>query len=157
MKIALILIICTIVILIGYGLSKSYLAKTKFLNSLKNLLEDIKLNVTFKKEKLINVLEKSKSKSELKVFLTYFTKYIESGAVSKDELKNIDTDNTDLLYDIITNIGKYNSATELVQIDSYIEQVKLLLTEAEKKSKTFAPMIVKLAILLSLAIGVVLL
>ena len=157
MKIALIIIICLIVIMIGRGIGHQYTVKYRFYTSLLNLLEDLKLSISFKKEKIQLVLDKHKDSKELKQLVYAYENYLNNGTVDLTNVKEIDAEDVELLMEIIQSLGRYNSSTELMQIDTYIETIKVKEFRAEEDKKKYQPMVNKLSFLLSLAIGIILL
>ena len=156
MKIFLILTVCTIIVLIGNGFSRQYSIKYKFYSSLCSLLEDIKLSISFKKEKIQMLINKYRDNRELKQLILAFDKYIDTGEIDLKNVKEIDFEDTEFLTEVIQNIGKYNATTELIQLDTFLESIKLKKYQAEENMKKYQPMVLKLSFLLSLAVGIVL-
>ena len=156
MKIVLILVICLIICLIGITLGNQYVVKAKFYASLLTLLEDIKLNISFKKDNIESILNSHNDNPNLKQFLASFRTYLTSHRLDLNKVSAIDDEDRLDITSIVENLGRYNAETELIQLDSFIGRIRLKANKADSDRKKFAPMMIKLSILLSLAVGVIL-
>ena len=64
MKWILIIILIFIIMLIAHAVSEQYKEKFNFYENLKTFLNQFKINIAFKQEKIIDFLEKTKSKKQ---------------------------------------------------------------------------------------------
>lgn len=156
MRVGFILILCSVVVFIGYMISRQYVIRHKFYTSLLEFLEELKLSILFKKEKLIDVIAKFSSRRELKEFISSYRNYINTSTLDLTNVSEISTDDIEVLATLVTSIGRFDANTEAKQIDSFISKITTSEKQAYADRKKYSSMILKLSILLSLALGIIL-
>lgn len=156
MKIVLIILLVLVIMLIAFGLSEQYADKFDLYNNLKMFLNQFKLNLNFKQDKILDFLNKVKSKKQFKIFITAFENYVKTGVVDLHELKVVDSEEINELTDIIQNVGKLDLSSENKQLEMFIERVDIRLNKAKEDKQKLCPMIIKLSLLFAIGLAILL-
>ena len=125
MKIIFIILLCSMIILIGFKLSNQYVLKHRFFRSLGDMLQEFKLSISYKKDKIINILDRFNDKKELKQFIKCYKHYLTNGELDFNQVKEVDNEDINYLVNLTTSLGRYDIDTEIKQIDGFIERIKL--------------------------------
>ena len=156
MKWILIIILIFVVMLIACSLSEQYKEKFDFYNNLKKFLNEFKINLTFKQDKILNFLQLTKSKKQFNLFILSYKNYLKTNKLDLTEIKILDQEEKKQLENIIKNIGQFDINNEINQIDLFLIDVEKALKQAEENRNKLCPMILKLSLLFSIAVAVLL-
>ena len=156
MKWILIGVLIAIVMLIAYAVSEQYKEKFDFYNNLKTFLNQFKLNLAFKQEKIIDFLNKIKSKKQFNIFIKEYKNYLKNNNINFSEIKILDAEEKSQLENIIKNIGKMDAQNEIHQLETFIIEIDEKLKKAEQDKTKFCPMIIKLSLLFAIGLAVIL-
>ena len=156
MKWCLIGILITLIMIIAKAVSDQYKDKYNFYFNLKNLLVQFQINLSFKKDKVIDFLNKSSGKKQFKTFIDEYKNYLEGGEICLDKITLLDDYEKEDLIEIITNLGSSNSENEIKKLASFIEIINLKLEKAQQDKNKLCPLIIKLSLLFSLALSILL-
>ncbi len=156
MKWILILILIFIIMIIAYSISEQYKEKFDFYNNLKIFLLQFKLNISFKKEKIIEFLNKVNSKKYFNIFICEYKNYLKTNIINLENIKILDGDERKQLENLIKSIGLLDSQNEILQLDLFIQEVDEKLKRAEKDKNKLCPMILKLSLLFAIGLAIIL-
>lgn len=156
MKWILIILLIGVIMIIAYSLSEQYKEKCDFYSNLKNFLNQFKLNVSFKREKVSEFLKQVNSKKQFKIFIEEYQNYLSKGELNLTRIKALDSEDLPVLEEIVKSIGKLDSKNEITQLDTFLVTVTDRLNKAEVDKNKLCPMIIKLSLLFAVGIAILL-
>ena len=156
MKWVLIVILIVVIMLIAYSVSEQYKEKFDFYFNLKNFLNQFKLNLNFKQEKINNFIEKVKSKKQFNIFLDEYKNYLKTNKFNLDKIKILTQQEKNQLEEIIKNIGQMDLENEKNQLDTFIFEINKNLEQAQTDKNKLCPMIIKLSLLFAIGLAIIL-
>ena len=156
MKWFLIVVLIFVVMLIAHSISEQYKEKYDFYVNLRNFLNEFKLNLSFKQEKILDFLNKIKPKKQFSNFVSSYKEYLKTDKLNLSEIKILDEEEKGQLETIITNIGRMNATNEINQIETFIALIDDKLKKAEADKNKLCPMILKLSLLFAIALSILL-
>ncbi len=156
MKIMLICVLICVVMLIAFSLSNQYGEKLDFYTNLKQMLEQYKINVSFKQEKIKEFLENTKAKRQFKLFIEEYKNFLTTNELKLNKIDVLDLDEKQQLETIVRSLGQYDVKNEMGQISSFIAQIEDKLTKAKEEKNKFCPLIIKLSLLFAVGLGILL-
>lgn len=152
----LIIVLIVVIMLIAYSVSEQIKDKYDFFNNLKLFLNQFKINVSFRQEKINEFLQKNNSKKQFKLFIEEYSNFLKTGELNLEKIKVLDDDDKDILQDIVKNVGKYDAKNEINQMDSFLATVDVKLVKANEDKNKLCPMIIKLSLLFSIGLAILL-
>lgn len=156
MKWVLICVLIVVIMLIAISLSEQYKDKFDFYFNLKQFLNQFKINVAFKQEKLNKFLQKLNCKKNFKIFVLDYQNYLKTGKIDLSNLKILENDEKIELENIVKNIGKFDKHNEINQLEGFILSIEEKLKIAQENKAKMCPMIIKLSLLFALAMSILL-
>ena len=142
--------------MIARAVSEQYKEKYDFYNNLKTFLNQFKLNLSFRQEKILDFLNKTNAKKQFKIFINSYKKYLETNQVDFSEIKLLDNEEINQLKMIILNIGKLDAKNEINQLETFIVEIDAKLVKAQDDKNKLCPMILKLSLLFAIGLAVIL-
>lgn len=156
MKWILIIVLVSVIMLIAYAVSEQYKEKFDFYNNLKTFLNQFKINLNFKQEKILNFLNQTNSKKQFKFFISSYKEYLKTNELNLTNIKILNEEEIIQLTEMIKNIGKFDSINEIKQIETFLVEIDIKLKKAEKDKEKLCPMILKLSLLFAIALAILL-
>lgn len=156
MKWLLIIVLIVVIMLIANSVSKQYQEKYDFYINLKNFLNNFKINVSFKKEKIHDFLRSQNHKKQFKTFIKSYIQYLNTNQLNLDDLNLLDEEEKLSLAEILKNLGKYDTENEINQINNFLILIEEKLEKAKQEKQKLCPMIIKLSLLFALGLAIVL-
>ncbi len=156
MKWVLIIVLICVIMLIAHGVSEQIKERFDFYSNLKNFLNEFKLNLSFKQEKIAEFLNDRKTKKQFNIFIEEYKKYLKNNEINLSDLKILSDEEKLELEDIIKNIGSMDVKNELSQLENYILKIDSKLKQAEQDKLKLCPMILKLSLLFAIGIAIIL-
>ena len=156
MKIFLIIVLIFLIMLIATAVSQQYRDKYDFYLNLKNLLLKFKMNVTFKKEKILNFLNQQNGKKEFKLFIEDYKEYLTTNKINLENIKLLDADEKTTLMSILKQLGNYDTENEIQQLQNFINVIEEKLLKAKEETQKLCPMIIKLSLLFAIGLAIIL-
>ena len=92
MKWILITLLIGVIMIIAYSLSEQYKEKFDFYSNLKNFLNQFKINLSFKREKISEFLKQVNSKKQFKIFTDEYMNYLNKGELNLSKIKALDSE-----------------------------------------------------------------
>lgn len=152
----LIVVLIVVIMLIAYSVSEQIKDKYDFFNNLKLFLNQFKINVSFRQEKINEFLQKNNSKKQFKLFIEEYSNFLKTGELNLEKIKVLEDDDKDILQDIVKNVGKYDAKNEINQMDSFLATVDVKLVKANEDKNKLCPMIIKLSLLFAIGLAILL-
>lgn len=152
----LIIVLIVVIMIIAYSVSEQIKDKYDFFNNLKLFLNQFKINVSFRQEKINEFLQKNNSKKQFKLFIEEYSNFLKTGELNLEKIKVLEDDDKDILQDIVKNVGKYDAKNEINQMDSFLATVDVKLVKANEDKNKLCPMIIKLSLLFAIGLAILL-
>ncbi len=152
----LIVVLIVVIMLIAYSVSEQIKDKYDFFNNLKQFLNQFKINVAFRQEKINEFLQKNNSKKQFKIFIEEYSKFLKTGELCLQRIKVLEDDDKQILQDIVKNIGKYDAKNEINQMESFLLIIDEKLSVANENKNKLCPMIIKLSLLFAIGLAILL-
>ncbi len=156
MKWILIGVLICVIMLIAYAFQEQYKEKFDFYSNLKNFLNQFKLNLSFKQEKITNFLNNTKPKKQFGLFINAYKTYIKTNEFDLSAIKILDENEKEDLCGIVKSIGNLDAKNEINQLDTFLVGVEERLKQAEEDKKKLCPMIIKLSLLFAIGLAIIL-
>lgn len=156
MKWVLIIVLIFVVMLIARALSEQYKEKFDFYSNLKSFLQQFKINVSFKQEKIIDFLNNLKPKKQFNLFIKEYKNYLKNNTFNFKEIKILEIDEKNQLENIIINLGKFDAKNEINQLDIFLLEIDEKLKKAESDKNKLCPLILKLSLLFAVGLAILL-
>lgn len=157
MKWILIIVLVFVIMLIAYSVSEQFKDKFDFYNNLKNFLNQFKVNVSFKQEKILDFLDKLTPKKQFKLFIEAYKEYLKGKELNFSQIKILDVDEILELEEIVKNLGSLDVKNELGQLETFLITVDEKLNKAQEDKNKLCPMILKLSLLFAIGLVIILL
>lgn len=157
MKWILITVLIVVVMLIAKSFTDQYVEKYNFYFNLKSFFNQFKVNLSFKKDKILEFLDSIKAKREFAKFKHAYVQFLSIGELNLDEIKVIDFDEKNRLKEMVLSMGKFDAKNEIIQLETYIIEIEDKLKKAEVDKAKLCPLILKLSLLFAIGFAIVLL
>ena len=157
MKWILIAILIIVVMLIAKSFTEQYIEKYNFYFNLKNFFNQFKINLSFKKNKILEFLDSINAKREFAKFKHSYIQFLSTGELNLNEIKVIDFDEKSRLKDMVLSMGKFDAKNEIIQLETYIIEIDDKLKKAEIDKTKLCPLILKLSLLFAIGFAIILL
>lgn len=152
----LIIILVVAIMMIAYSVSEQIKDKYDFFNNLKQFLNEFKINLAFRQEKIDEFLKKNNSKKQFKIFIEEYSNFLKTGELCLEKIKVLEDEDKQMLQDIVKNIGKYDAKNEINQMESFLLIVDEKLAKANEDKNKLCPMIIKLSLLFAMGLAILL-
>ena len=156
MKWFLIIVLICVIMLIAYAVSEQYKDKFDFYNNLKLFLQQFKINVSFRQEKINEFLNDIKPKKQFKIFIDEYKSYLKTNEINLSNLKLLDDEEKEELASLVCNLGKFDAKTEINQLENFLAALEFKLTKANEDKNKICPMIIKLSLLFAIGLSILL-
>ena len=156
MKWILIAILIFVIMLIAIRLSDQYKDKYDFYFNLKNFLNQFKINVSFRQDKLTDFVANVKPKKQFKLFIDAYSEYLKTNKLNLSEIKILEDEEKNELTQIVMSLGKNDSPTEIMQLEDFLISVENNLSSAQENKNKLCPMIIKLSLLFAIGLAILL-
>lgn len=156
MKWFLIITLICAIMLIAYSVSEQFKDKFDFYNNLKLFLQQFKINLSFKQDKITEFLNTTKCKKQFKVFVEEYKTYLKTNELNLSNLKLLDEEEKEELANLVYNLGKFDAKTEINQLDNFLSSLEIKLTKAGDDKNKLCPMILKLSLLFAVGLAILL-
>lgn len=154
MKWILIIVLIFVIMLIAFAISEQYKDKFDFYNNLKLFLNQFKINLTFKQEKIETFLNNLKPKKQFCLFVSAYKDYLKNEKLDLSSIKILEEPEVSELTEIVKNLGKHDVKSEINQLDNFIFTIDEKLKNAKEAKEKLCPLILKLSLLFAIALAI---
>ena len=142
--------------LIAVAVSEQYKDKFDFYTNLKLFLQQFKLNVSFRQQKINEFLNTIKPKKQFKIFIEEYKNYLKTNQLNLSNIKILEDEDREELTRLVTNLGKHDAKNEVQQLDGFLATLELNLDKATADKNKLCPMIIKLSLLFAIGLAILL-
>ena len=154
MKFLLMIIFVLLCVNIASRVSKKFKEEYLYYSDFMDFINEYEINVMYKKEKLQNFIKKLQKNSKFGEILTNFYENLQKNQKINYNYKLLSKSENDFLNDSLNSLGGYDSDREEQNLKSIKLKVEKYLATAKENLK-FCPVIVKLALLLSIGLCII--
>jgi len=157
LKLCLILGFTVLGSLIGYRLYKKDKEKENYFSALKSLANSLICDIKFAKTEIGELIKNFQNNNEL--FVLHKNQYLDglnSGKIDFDK-KWLKNEQYYVVSNFFYNLGRYDTETQIYQIEGAKEKINDYLMESAEKNKRFNKMKIKLGFMFGLAAGILIL
>lgn len=143
--------------IIARAVSEQYKEKYDFYNNLKSFLNQFRINLNFRQDKILNFLNQTKAKKQFSNFILAYKKYCKTNEFNLDVIKILSSEEKKQLENMVKNIGKFDQSSETLQIETFLIEIEEKLKKSEDEKNKLCPMILKLSLLFAIGLAILLL
>lgn len=156
MKWFLIIVLISAIMLIACSVSEQYKDKFDFYTNLKLFLQQFKLNVSFRQQKINEFLNTTKPKKQFKLFIEAYKAYLKTNKLDLSAIKILEDEDREELTNLVSNLGALDAKNEIHQLDGFLAQLEIKLKKATEDKNKLCPMIIKLSLLFAVGLAILL-
>ena len=156
MKWFLIIVLVAVIMLIATAVSGQYKEKCDFYGNLHKFLCQFKINVSFKKEKIIDFLNQIQPKKQFKIFIDDYKVYLNNNTLNFSKITLLDEEEKQDLINIVKNLGEFNTENELQQLEGFLLIIKEKHKNSIEDKNKICPILLKLSLLFSIGLAIIL-
>lgn len=163
MKIALLIILFSVCVFVGYLFSLKYKKRQKFFSSLIMLAEKLDVDINYSRDrlkKLIQEFDSTQRKSLLGIDLNYVNYLEGDGELTRETLfKNISilkASEKDLIYLFFKNLGRSDVENQTKEIRNYVKRFEEQSQVCDVENKKYGSLCTKFGIIVGLFLIVIL-
>ena len=153
MKIFLLILIVMLIMIIANGVAKQYKERHNLYANILNFLNNYELNISFKKEKILDVVQRFECNNESKKIIGIYENYLtQKTDINFESITILQEDERKFLENIFKNLGTGDVDSEKLQLNEIKSQLKAKVEETAKIRDKFCPLIIKLSLLFAIAL-----
>jgi stage III sporulation protein AB len=158
----MILILIALCTYVGYGFSRYYINRFEFIKKFRFFLSAITLDINFSHQKLATMIEQHKTQSkELNKLLKNFLACLDKKKLDDDTLFNsiklLKDDEKQTIAKFFASLGRFDVENQTKHIQNFDAITENWQNAAEQDKNRFAPLFVKLGIIVGVMISLILL
>lgn len=150
-KFVLILTLIALIMLIARAIANNYKERHKIYCEIVDFVQNYKLNIGFKKQKIKLLTQKFTDKSTV---LGCYNNYIDTGKFDLSNVRLLDDNEKAQIKDYFVQFGNGDFETEKKLIDIVENYFKQKIDETKQVKDKWCPMIIKLSFLFSLGVAI---
>ena len=146
--------------MIGYGFAISYKKRKLFYKELIIFINTLQSNISFSNREIKEIINLNKFSSDVNKILNAYVSYID---FKKDYKKDIDVityinaEEKSYILTFFNGLGRYNSSTQISELENYKMLFDKYLKDAEEKEKKYFSLNIKMGIIAGALIALLIL
>ena len=145
-------VLMLLIMLIANGVSRQFKDKCSLYGNIIDFLNSYELNIGFKKDKMVQLIEKHKTIDCSKMMFVDYLDYLKHDKeFDKSNFKMLEED-ADYVIEMFKDLGHGDYEQELKKTENYKQYLKKKFLLAEEKQKKLCPLITKLSFLFGLVV-----
>ncbi len=155
MKYILMLLLIGVIMAIAQGVCKQYRERSALFEALGEFFRQMRLNLSFQKQKIKEILNQATLKKVNKDIYTSYLNYLEQGTPIDISFVRILEDNEqEQLTNMLCSLGKNDTSGELKQLDAYDLYLKDKIERTRMEKDKYCPLITKLSFLFAIGLAI---
>ena len=156
MKIFLLILLIALIMIIAKNVAKQYRDRHMFFVSILEFLNEYELNIGFKKEKIVYLVETHIYKGQSKKLFDEYNLYLtQNKDLEFSSLNLINGLERDFLIKMFKSLGTSDYSTEMAQLKFYKSWLEEKTSTTKKDSAKYYPLTVKLSFLFALGVALI--
>ena len=157
MKYILLIVLVAVIMLISQGVCNQYRERYALFEALNEFLRQMRLNLSFQKQKIKEILNRAQIRKTSKVIYTSYLNYLETGtSIDLSFVKVFDQTEQEQITRMLLSLGKNDTFGELQQLNVHEEYLKDKLQTAKEERDKRCPLITKLSLLFAIGLAILL-
>ena len=146
MKYLLMLVMIGVIMLVAQGVCRQYRERYVIYETLNEFFRQMRLNLSFQKQKINQILSQTSLKRTNKEIFTAYLNYLEKGDIlDLDFVKILDDSEREQLTNMLLSLGKNDTSGELKQLDAYDIYLRDKMDRTKLERDKYCPLITKLS------------
>ena len=160
-KVLLLVVIFVLAVFIGISINSYFTNRKKFFQEFSNFLEYLKIQVSFQKSKIKQLVEEYKKQNIDENFMKLLDDYLlyltnlNAEVPFEVKLDILKENEKSIISRVFMSIGRFNSDGEVANIHNALKEANSLLIDAQENQKKYGAVSVKLSIALGLLLIIV--
>ena len=155
MKYILMLALIGVIMAVAQGVSKQYKEKYMLYETLGQFFRQMRLNLSFQKQKIKEILNQATLKKYNKEIYTTYLNYLEKGtAIDLSAVRILDDSEAEYITNMLKSLGKNDTTGELKQLDAYDVYLNDKIETTRREKDKYCPLITKLSFLFALGLAI---
>ena len=160
-KVLLLVVIFVLAVFIGISINSYFTNRKKFFQEFSNFLEYLKIQVSFQKSKIKQLVEEYKKQNIDENFIKLLDDYLlyltnlNAEVPFEAKLDILKENEKSIISRVFMSIGRFNSDGEVANIHNALKEANSLLIDAQENQKKYGAVSVKLSIALGLLLIIV--
>lgn len=156
MKYLLMVAFVVVVMAIAQGVCRQYRERCAVFEGINDFFTQMRLNLSFQKQKIKEILEKASIKRNCREIYTAYSQYLNNGqAIDLSQIKVLETDEQEQITNMLNSLGRSNAESEIKQLDVFKAYLTDKIEACKREKEKYCPLITKLSFLF--AVGLVIL
>lgn len=155
MKFILLIALVAVIMLVAQGVSKQYKEKYALYEALGDFFRQMRLNLSFQKQKIKEILNQATIKKHNKEIYTAYLNYLDNGkTLDLSEVRILDDTETEQITNMLLSLGKNDASGELKQLDAYDIYLRDKIETTRRDKDKYCPLITKLSFLFAIGLAI---
>ena len=155
MKYILMLCLIGVIMLVAQGISAQYRERFALFESLGDFFRQMRLNLSFQKQKIKEILNQATIRKTNKGIYTAYLNYLEKGtSLDISFVSILDDSEQEQITKMLLSLGKNDTSGELKQLDAYDIYLKDKIEATRREKDKYCPLITKLSFLFAVALAI---
>ena len=155
MKYILMLCLVSVIMLVAQGVCRQYRERYALYESIGEFFRQMKLNLSFQKQKIKEILKSATLKRSNKEIYMSYLKYLETGVkLELGSIRILDEAEEEQLTNMLNSLGKNDTAGEIKQLEAYEIYLQDKITTTRLEKEKYCPLITKLSLLFAIGIAI---
>ena len=155
MKYVLMLALIGVIMMIAQGVCKQYRERYILFEALGEFFRQMRLNLSFQKQKIKEILNQATLKRSNKEIYTTYLDYLENGnGLNLNNITLLGITEQEQITRMLISLGKNDTAGELKQLEAYDIYLKEKIENSRKEKEKYCPIITKLSFLFALGLAI---
>lgn len=152
LKVVLLCMLVVLIMMIATGVSKQYKEKCNIYKDVLLFLTNYELNIGFKKDKMVQMVESFKPMNSTKKIFDSYLKYLNNDTPIDINVFRLVEEDSVYLKEMFESLGHGDYEQEMKKVNSYKTYLEERLKISEENKNKFCPLILKLSFMFSLVV-----
>lgn len=153
MKYLLMVAFVVVVMIVAQGVCRQYKERCVLFESVNDFFRQMQLNLSFQKQKIKEILEKTSIKKNNREIYTIYLEYLTSGkTLDLSGIKILNEAEQEQISGMLLSLGKNNTESEIKQLEVYEKYLQDKIQSSKQEKEKYCPLIIKLSFLFSVGL-----
>ena len=144
-----------VIMLVAQGVCRQYRDRYAIYESLNEFFRQMRLNLSFQKQKINQILNQTTLKRTNKDIYVAYLNYLDDGkTLDLDFVRVLDDTEREQLTNMLCSLGKNDTSGELKQLDAYEIYLKDKMSTTKAEKEKHCPLITKLSFLFAIGLAI---
>ena len=155
MKYMLMICLIGVIMLVAQGVCRQYRERFALFEALGDFFRQMRLNLSFQKQKIKDILSQSTIKKTNKDIYVAYLDYLENGTtLDISFVRLLEESEQEQITNMLRSLGKNDTSGELKQLDAYDIYLKDKIQTTRHEKNKYCPLITKLSFLFAIGLAI---